>query len=79
MTVLRIATVCIHVALFIVIILMVLSGYGITEYRAVGAVTFGVLTKPLSFRIHTALIIPLIVLLSLHIVLVFWKKLRLKT
>jgi len=48
------------------IILYVASGFGITEYRTVESLTFGLLTKNLAFRIHDALLIPSVVLLVLH-------------
>ena len=43
------------------------TGFGITEFRVVEALTFGLLTKNLAFRIHENLWIPLVVLLVLHI------------
>jgi cytochrome b subunit of formate dehydrogenase len=55
--------------LLIVIILYFVTGYGITEFRIVERLTFGLLTKPLAFKIHDALWIPFITLLILHIVL----------
>jgi len=49
------------------IILYVITGFGITEYRIVESLTFGLLTKNLAFRIHDGLIIPSMILLILHI------------
>ena len=57
----------IHWLLAIVSALYLVTGFGITEFRTVEALTFGLLTKPLSFVIHENLFIPFIVLLSLHI------------
>jgi len=57
----------IHWLLFAVIIIYVISGLGITEYRIVESLTFGLLTKSLAFKIHDILLIPCLVLLSLHI------------
>ena len=76
MTILKTLSTLAHVLLLIVIILMILTGYGITDYHAVESITLGALTKPLSYQLHTALIIPLILLLFLHILLAFWKKYR---
>ena len=53
--------------LLVVIILYIITGFGITEYRTVELLTFGSLTKSLSFKIHNNLIIPFIILLGLHV------------
>lgn len=53
--------------LLVVIILYIITGFGITEYRIVELLTFGSLTKSLSFKIHNVLIIPFVALLGLHI------------
>ncbi|MDY6912780.1 MAG: hypothetical protein SVM79_10540 [Chloroflexota bacterium] len=55
--------------LLIGIIVYVFTGFGITEYRTVESLTFGLLTKNLSHRIHTAIEIPFLILLLLHIFL----------
>jgi hypothetical protein len=52
-----------------VVILYIITGYGITKYQTVEKLTFGTLTKALSFKIHEKLIYPLIILLLAHIVL----------
>ena len=56
-----------HWLLLAVIILYAVTGYGITEYRTVETMTFGLLTKNLAFKIHDSLFIPLAVLLILHV------------
>lgn len=54
--------------LFVALILLYgITGYGITQYRIVEPATLGLLTKPLAFKIHDNLLIPLLVLLALHI------------
>ena len=53
----------------IVTVLYIVSGFGITEFRAVDTLTFGLLTKNLAFRTHDSLWIPFIVLLTLHLTL----------
>jgi len=53
--------------LLAVIILYGITGFGITEYRTVELLTFGLLSKSWSFKIHNNLLIPFIVLLGLHI------------
>jgi thiosulfate reductase cytochrome b subunit len=55
--------------LLAVLVLYVVSGLGITQYRTVESVTFGLLTKNLSFRIHNDLLYLFLVLLVLHIAL----------
>ncbi len=57
-------------SLFAIIILYIISGFGITQFRVVETVTLGVLTKPLSFRIHDYLLFPFIVLLTLHMYMI---------
>ncbi len=57
----------VHWLLLAVIVLYLLTGFGITQYRVIEQVTFGLLAKPLSFQIHDNLLIPFIVLLGLHI------------
>jgi hypothetical protein len=44
-----------------------LTGYGITEFRTVGALTFGLLGKNLAFNLHNALTIPYVVAIVLHV------------
>jgi hypothetical protein len=43
------------------------SGHGIAEFRVVERITFGLLSKPLAFRMHSILTVPFLVLLGLHI------------
>jgi len=58
-----------HWLLAIVIVLLLVTGFGITEYNIVEDLTFGLLTKNLAHQIHTspALWISLLVLLCLHV------------
>lgn len=63
-----------HVLLTIIIILFIISGFGITNFRLIEAITFGALSKPISFQLHDNLIIPLIILLILHIFFSLQKK-----
>jgi Ni,Fe-hydrogenase I cytochrome b subunit len=57
----------VHWLLLAAIVLYLLTGFGITEYRVIEHVTFGLLSKNLAFNIHNNLLIPFIVLLILHI------------
>jgi len=56
-------------ALLVAILLYVITGYGITEFRIVERITFGLLTKPLSFDIHHYIIYPAAGLLFVHVAL----------
>jgi hypothetical protein len=50
-------------------VLLLVTGWGITEFRVVTPLTFGLLSKNVAFEIHNALIIPSIVLLAAHLTL----------
>ena len=54
-------------SLLITVVLFVITGYGITQYRIVEMITFGLLTKQLSFVLHMYLIIPLVFTLLVHL------------
>jgi cytochrome b subunit of formate dehydrogenase len=68
----------IHWLLAIIAVLFLISGFGITEFRVVEALTFGLLSKSLAFKIHDALWIPFIILLGLHIFFSLFLRSRLK-
>jgi hypothetical protein len=69
----------IHWLLTVVAIIYLITGFGITEFRIVESLTFGLLSKSLAHSIHINLEIPFITLLVLHIwVLPLLKYLRLK-
>ena len=53
--------------LTVVVIIYLITGFGITEYRIVEPLTFGLLTKNLAHKIHINSEIPFIILLILHI------------
>jgi cytochrome b561 len=57
----------IHWLLTVLVIIYLITGFGITEYRIVERLTFGLLTKSLAYQIHIGLVIPFIILLILHI------------
>jgi hypothetical protein len=54
-------------------VVLLITGLGITNFRIVETISFGLLTKNLAHRIHTApgLWISFVVLLALHISLPF--------
>jgi len=56
-------------SLILVTITYILTGFGITEFKTVESLTFGLLDKYWAFKIHMNLEIPFIALLVLHIFL----------
>ena len=68
MTYRRIAKV-VHWALLALAILVVLSGLGITEYQTITALTFGLLNKATSFKLHLWLWVPFVAVFVAHVVL----------
>ena len=50
-------------------LLLVITGLGITEFRTMEAVTFGLLPKALSFQLHSLLWIPFLAILACHLLL----------
>jgi len=65
----------IHWGLLVLIIVFIITGFGITRYRIIETITFGLLSKPISFQIHSYLVFPLVIFLYLHVYLT-WKKKR---
>jgi len=66
----------IHWLLVVLVVLYLVTGFGITEFRTVETLTFGLLTKNWAFKIHNNLWIPFIILLGLHICLSLMKRRR---
>ena len=64
----------IHWLLAILVIIYLVTGFGITEFRTVETLTLGLLTKTLAFKIHNNLWVPFIILLGLHVFLTSIKK-----
>lgn len=58
----------VHWLLLVTTVIFLISGFGITQYRIVEAITFGLLSKNLSFKIHLNLWIPFVILLILHLI-----------
>lgn len=56
--------------LLIAIVVVIVSGLGITEFRLVSALTFGLLGKNLSFKIHAYSWLPFTLLLITHVILI---------
>ncbi|HUS78788.1 MAG TPA: hypothetical protein VM050_09015 [Patescibacteria group bacterium] len=67
-----------HWLLMAFIILYMVTGLGITEYRTVEALTLGLLTKQLAFKLHARMLNPLIILLGTHVYLVYRRRIERK-
>ena len=52
-----------------------LTGYGISEFRTVSSLTFGILGKATSQRLHHYTDIPMLIFLSVHIGITLWVRL----
>ena len=55
--------------LLLVVLIYIVTGFGITEFRTVERLSGGLLTKNASFEIHGSLLIILVLLLVAHIFL----------
>ena len=53
----------------VLFIVYVLSGYGITNSRLISELTGGVMTHSLSLSIHTTIAMPVLFLLSIHVLI----------
>lgn len=60
--------------LLAIIILMILTGLGITQPGIIGSLTFGILEKMPSFRLHYFLWGPFVIILIVHVYLSLPKK-----
>jgi thiosulfate reductase cytochrome b subunit len=54
------------------VLLTLLTGYGITQFRIVGPLTFGLLTKAAAQRWHAYTDLPLVVFLAVHVGIALW-------
>lgn len=59
----------------LLLLFAVLTGYGISEFRTVTSLTFGILGKATSQKLHHRTDIPLLIFLSVHIGLALWGRL----
>jgi len=65
-----------HILLTIVIIIFIVTGFGISHYQIIESLTGHTLSKLTSYQIHSNLIIPLLVLLVAHITFTLGKKIK---
>jgi cytochrome b subunit of formate dehydrogenase len=56
----------VHWLFTIVVVIEIVSGIGIAYFREVEALTFGLLSKALSFQLHDLFMWPFVVLFLLH-------------
>ncbi len=64
----------VHGLLAASLLIYIATGYGITEFRTVDPLTFHLLNKVISLRLHEAMGLPFLALLLVHIYLSFIKK-----
>jgi Ni,Fe-hydrogenase I cytochrome b subunit len=64
----------VHGLLALSLLVYIITGYGITEFRTVEPLTFRIVNKAISLKIHEALGIPFLALLLVHIYLSILKK-----
>jgi len=57
----------VHLALLILIAIVIISGLGISYYQTIEGITGGLLSKNLSFQLHTLLFLPFLLILLIHI------------
>jgi len=57
----------VHIILMILIVVVIVSGLGITYYRSIEYITGGLLDKTLSFQLHTLLFLPFLLVLLEHL------------
>jgi len=57
----------VHIILMILIVVVIVSGLGITYYRSIEYITGGLLDKTLSFQLHTLIFLPFLLVLLVHL------------
>jgi hypothetical protein len=56
------------------VLLTVLTGYGITQFRIVDAITLGILGKAVSLRWHEYVGLFVLAALAVHVILALWAR-----
>jgi cytochrome b subunit of formate dehydrogenase len=59
---------------FALLLLTILTGYGITDFRIVTPLTFGILNKAVAQRLHPYTEVALVLLLLAHIAIALWAR-----
>ncbi len=70
----RVVAKLVHWSLLVLAFLTVVSGLGITEFRTVESLTFGVFNKAVAFQLHLWIWIPFLVFLVTHLVLTVYQE-----
>lgn len=65
-------------AALVLLLFSLLTGYGISEFRIVTGVTFGVLDKVVSYRWHHYMDVPLLVFALAHVAIAVWGRLTIR-
>ncbi len=60
---------------FVLLLLTLLTGYGISQFRIVTGLTLGVLSKAVSQRWHHYTDVPLLIFVLLHVAIAVWGRL----
>ncbi|MBN1812327.1 MAG: hypothetical protein JXA14_10860 [Anaerolineae bacterium] len=63
-------------AALLILAFTLLTGYGISQFRIVSSLTFGLLDKASSHRWHHYTDIPLVILTSVHVIIAVWFRLN---
>jgi len=63
----KVIRISIQAILLLLLSMYIISGFGITESRAIESITLGLLTKPVAFQVHNNLLLPFIIFLIMHI------------
>ena len=64
----------VHWAFAAVAVLLIVSGFGVSDFRVMEALTFGLLGKANSFMLHGYLTWPFVILFALHLYFVLVHK-----
>jgi cytochrome b subunit of formate dehydrogenase len=62
-------------AALILLAFTLITGYGISQFRVVGTLTFGLLDKASSHRWHHYTDVPLVVFILMHVTIAVWFRL----
>lgn len=65
-------------AALVLLAFTLLTGYGISQFRIVNSLTFGLLDKASSHRLHHYTDVPLIVLTLVHVTIAVWGRLSVR-
>jgi cytochrome b subunit of formate dehydrogenase len=58
----------------ILLVITILTGYGITEWRILEPLTFGLIGKASAQRLHPYTEVPMVLLLAVHVAIAKWPR-----